>query len=70
MMIGISLCRNVKLANIFYGLKLIEAYGTGIRKIREAYSETGKKPEIETTMSLFHVQQGEDCRVCTSPLIS
>jgi len=32
-MIGVSQCRNEKLANIFYRLKLIEAYGTGISKI-------------------------------------
>ncbi len=44
-MMGISVCRNVKLANIFYRLELIEAYGTGMRKIMESYSETGKKPE-------------------------
>lgn len=54
-MMGISVCRNVKLANIFYRLELIEAYGTGIRKIREAYSETGKKPEIETSENAFKI---------------
>ncbi|MBQ1919280.1 MAG: putative DNA binding domain-containing protein, partial [Selenomonas sp.] len=32
-MLGISLCRNPKLANIFYRLELIEAYGTGLPKI-------------------------------------
>ena len=36
-MMGISVCRNAKLANVFYRLELIEAYGTGIRKIMEAY---------------------------------
>ena len=36
-MMGISVCRNAKLANVFYRLELIEAYGTGIRKIIEAY---------------------------------
>ena len=55
MMMGISVCRNVKLANIFYRLELIEAYGTGMRKIREAYSETGKKPEIETSENAFKI---------------
>ena len=52
-MMGISVCRNVKLANIFYRLELIEAYGTGMRKIMEAYAETGKKPEIETSENAF-----------------
>lgn len=36
---GISVCRNFKLANVFYRLELIEAYGTGIIKIMEAYGE-------------------------------
>lgn len=54
-MMGISVCRNVKLANIFYRLELIEAYGTGMRKIIEAYSETGKKPEIETSDNAFKI---------------
>lgn len=54
-MMGISVCRNVKLANIFYRLELIEAYGTGMRKIREAYAETGKKPEIETSENVFKI---------------
>ena len=54
-MMGISVCRNVKLANIFYRLELIEAYGTGMRKIMEVYSETGKKPEIEISDNAFKV---------------
>ena len=32
-MMGISACRNPKLADIFYRLSLIEAYGTGVQKI-------------------------------------
>ena len=35
--LGISVCRNPKLANIFYRLELIEAYGTGIQKIIDSY---------------------------------
>ena len=38
--LGISVCRNPKLANIFYRLELIEAYGTGIQKIIDSYSES------------------------------
>ena len=52
-MMGISVCRNVKLANIFYRLDLIEAYGTGILKIMEAYKGSGKKPRIETSDNAF-----------------
>ena len=40
-MMGISVCRNAKLANVFYRLELIEAYGTGIpnRNISNASDE-------------------------------
>jgi len=50
---GISVCRNVKLANIFYRLNLIEAYGTGIGKIMGAYEGTGKKPEMVVSDNAF-----------------
>ena len=36
-MAGISVCRNQDLANVFYRLHLIEAYGTGMGKIMRAY---------------------------------
>jgi ATP-dependent DNA helicase RecG len=54
-MMGISVCRNAKLANIFYRLELIEAYGTGILKIMDAYEGTGMMPEIETSDNAFKV---------------
>lgn len=54
-MMGISVCRNVKLANVFYHLELIEAYGTGILKIMEVYAGTGKKPEIEISDNAFKI---------------
>lgn len=54
-MMGISVCRNPKLANVFYRLGLIEAYGTGIRKIMDAYSGTGFTPQIETSDNAFKI---------------
>lgn len=54
-MMGISVCRNVKLANVFYRLELIEAYGTGILKIMSAYEGTGLKPQIETSDNAFKI---------------
>ena len=54
-MLGISVCRNVKLANVFYRLELIEAYGTGIRKILECYEDCNLKPKIETTENAFKI---------------
>ncbi len=54
-LMGISVCRNVKLANVFYRLELIEAYGTGIQKIMEAYRGTGKVPKLETSDNVFKI---------------
>lgn len=52
---GISVCRNTRLANVFYCLELIEVYGTGIIKIMEAYEGTGVKPQIETSDNAFKI---------------
>lgn len=54
-MLGLSLCRNAHLANVFYRLQLIEAYGTGIQKIMNAYKAQKHKPEIEVTDNAFKV---------------
>ncbi len=54
-MVGLSVCRNQNLANVFYRLQLIEAYGTGIRKIMKAYEKTDQKPVIETTNNAFKI---------------
>lgn len=52
---GLSDTRNPNLANIFYSLKLIEAYGTGIKKIYDAYELSGCEPEIITTNNSFKI---------------
>lgn len=54
-MLGVSILRNQHLANIFYRLKLIEAYGTGIAKIMEAYDDYAVKPQIEVTDNAFKI---------------
>ena len=51
--VGISQPRNEKLANIFYRLKHIEAYGTGLRRIMQSYEGFKIKPEITATHSAF-----------------
>lgn len=53
--LGISQCRNEKLAAVFYRLTLIEAYGTGIQKIMASYSDNPVKPHIETTDNAFKI---------------
>lgn len=54
-MLGVSVCRNPKLADVFYRLELIEAYGTGIRKIMKSYEGSGKQPVIETSENAFRI---------------
>lgn len=52
---GISVCRNQNLANVFYRLHLIEAYGTGLKKITDAYEGTSEKPIISATKNSFKI---------------
>lgn len=54
-MLGVSVTRNRGLADIFYRLRLIEAYGTGIPKIMESYKEHVRKPEIVTSDNAFKI---------------
>jgi len=54
-MLGISLSRNENLANIFYRLGLIEAYGTGIPKMMRSYAGYPMQPIIETSDNAFKI---------------
>ena len=52
---GISQTRNVGLANIFYRLNYIEAYGTGIRKIKKECERMGVSADFRITNAAFRV---------------
>ena len=54
-MLGLSVCRNPKLAAVFYRLDLIEAYGTGMQKIMKAYRGCDRQPTIEVTSNAFKI---------------
>ena len=54
-MLGISIPRNRNLADIFYRLHLIEAYGTGMLKIKECYRDSKIKPTIEISDNAFKI---------------
>ncbi len=54
-MLGVSQCRNEKLATVFYRLQLIEAYGTGIPKIIESYEGCACQPKIESSDNAFKI---------------
>ena len=50
---GISQPRNRKLAEIFHRLRLIESYGTGIRRIFSLYKDSPVQPKIQVTSNTF-----------------
>lgn len=54
-LMGVSVCRNQNLANVFYRLQLIEAYGTGMRKILGAYNGKISQPKVEKTNNAFKI---------------
>ena len=54
-LMGFSICRNPKLANVFYRLDLVEAYGTGLRKIMSAYPIFAPEKLLQTTDKVFKV---------------
>ena len=53
--IGISQPRNKNLAEVFHRLRLIESYGTGIRRIYKLYENCDEKPVIEATSNAFKI---------------
>lgn len=53
--IGVSQPRNKKLAEVFHRLRLIESYGTGIRRIFKLYENCPVQPTIEATANAFKI---------------
>ncbi len=53
---GISILRNRIIANIFFRLRLIERFGTGIRRINESYKNSSVKP-------VYHLTENTICIV-------
>ncbi len=51
----LSVLRNPILANIFHRLNLIEKFGTGIRRIKEAYADSRTKPSFTVTENVIKV---------------
>ena len=55
MLNGVSILRNKKLSEIFLRLRIIEAYGTGIRRIFALYENCIEKPKINATQNSFKI---------------
>ena len=54
-MVGISQSRNPNLAAVFYRLKWVESYGTGIKKIKRLYANSGSEPIFTAVEGAFSV---------------
>lgn len=54
-MMGVSYLRNKQLAEIFYRLHWIEAYGTGITKINNGYKNSKNQPSFESSPNAFKI---------------
>lgn len=52
----ISMPRNKLLSNVLFRLELIEAYGTGIGRMRDSYEGSGLQPSIRVTANTFTVE--------------
>ena len=53
--LGVSALRNRNLADVFYRLRLVEAYGTGMMKIQNAYADAPVKPVVEVSDNAFKI---------------
>jgi len=56
MLTGVSVTRNEKLAQVFYRLNIIEAFGTGIPRVFGAYDGSPVKPEIPVISGGFLIR--------------
>ena len=52
---GMTAVRNPQLVHILDKLKYIENYGTGIRRMYEAYQDTNQSPDFEVRPNSFKV---------------
>ena len=55
MLLGVSVLRNKNLANVFYRLHLIEAYGTGMPKIMKNYAGDATQPNVDVSDNAFKI---------------
>lgn len=51
----LSVLRNRNLANVFYRLGFVEIFGTGIRRIRQLYEKSLRKPEFEVSENAIQI---------------
>ncbi len=70
MLLGVSRTRNEYLANVFFMLKYVEAYGTGIEKIQGNYEHTGLSPIFEISDHGFLLMLPNKNNIIKTPIVS
>ena len=51
----VSILRNPILGGVFFRMHYIEQFGTGIRRIKEAYQDNSRKPVFDISENVIHV---------------
>ncbi len=69
-LMGVSQSRNACLANVFYRLKLVESYGTGIKRIKALYKNSQRQAVFESApgafkTTLFNLNSAEEPEIVT-----
>ncbi len=51
--LGVSICRNPKLARVFHKIQEVDSFGLGLARIRRAYEGTSAEPKFEVGANFF-----------------
>ena len=50
---GVSVCRNPKLARVFYKIQAVDSFGLGLARIRQGYEPTQPEPKFDVGTNFF-----------------
>ncbi len=53
--LGVSVCRNPKLARVFNKIRVVDSFGLGLARIREGYQNTAVEPSFEIGFNFFKI---------------
>ena len=53
--LGVSVCRNPKLARVFNKIRVVDSFGLGLARIREGYQNTAVEPSFEIGSNFFKI---------------
>jgi len=68
--LGVSQLRNQKLTEVFLRLNIIEAYGTGLKRIFNLYKDYSESPRIDVGPNSFRIRIPNMNKISTIPRLS